>query len=173
MFYLQFTRMIKIVMIRILWKKNWSNAIDKKIKIWRKKMLFANFVNSVSNNTFNKFKILMIAEYEISQTMSSDDNVSNDIRRWMKKWREWRQNCKFFWKNKRINFRTIRLKWKTIRLKWKSNKMKFSKLNKSERIDENWSKSWWKFFAKMTFNEWVSINKQQTWTLMKNNEKEW
>ena len=44
-------------------------------------MLFTNFVNFVSNNTLNEFKILMIVEYEIFQTINSDNNVSNNIRR--------------------------------------------------------------------------------------------
>ena len=41
-------------------KKNWSSAIDKKIKIWNWKVLFANFVNFKTNNTINEFKILII-----------------------------------------------------------------------------------------------------------------
>ena len=44
-------------------------------------MLFANFVNFITNNTFNKFKILMIVKYEISQTINNDNNVSSDIQR--------------------------------------------------------------------------------------------
>ena len=44
-------------------------------------MLFANFVNFVSNNTFNEFKILIIVKYEIFQTINNDNNVSNNIRR--------------------------------------------------------------------------------------------
>ena len=129
-------------------------------------MLFANFVNSVSSSTLNELRILMTTEYEVSQTMGSDDSVSGDIRRWMRGWREWRQNCRLSKESKRIDFRTIRLEWRTIRLEWKSDRMRLSRL--SERLmDGNWD---WRLFAGMTFSEWVSISKQRTWTLMKDNE---
>ena len=38
---------------------------SKKNQNLTKKILFTNFVNFVSNNTFNEFKILIIVEYEV------------------------------------------------------------------------------------------------------------
>ena len=106
-------------------KKSWSNAIDKKIRIWRKKMLFANFVNFVSSNTLNEFKILMIIWNEIFQTMNNDNDISNDIRN--VEWRRQNVDIKFFIESERIKFRTIRLKWKSDKNEISNDSIKMKK----------------------------------------------
>ena len=38
------------------------------------------------------------------------------------------------------------------------------------RLNERWMKIKTKIFVEMTFSEWVLVNKQRIWILMKNNE---